>query len=78
MTSGIRFGDSPSRRYGSDLPKLEVFVCTADPVIEPPLMVVNTVVPCWLSITHRSNSRCISAHVLCSRGSRICSKKINY
>uniref|UniRef100_A0A1J3DDT0 Cellulose synthase-like protein E1 n=1 Tax=Noccaea caerulescens TaxID=107243 RepID=A0A1J3DDT0_NOCCA len=37
------FADRLSRRYGSNLPKLDVFVCTADPVIEPPLMVVNTV-----------------------------------
>ncbi|CAA7015426.1 unnamed protein product [Microthlaspi erraticum] len=32
-----------SRRYGNHLPRLDVFVCTADPEIEPPLMVVNTV-----------------------------------
>ncbi|CAG7875263.1 unnamed protein product, partial [Brassica rapa] len=37
------FDDRLSRRYGNDLPRLDVFVCTADPVIEPPLMVVNTV-----------------------------------
>lgn len=37
------FTDRLSRRYGNDLPRLDVFVCTADPVIEPPLMVVNTV-----------------------------------
>ncbi|CAL9219049.1 unnamed protein product [Arabidopsis halleri] len=37
------FSDRLSRRYGNDLPKLDVFVCTADPVIEPPLLVVNTV-----------------------------------
>ncbi|KAJ4918012.1 Cellulose synthase-like protein E1 [Raphanus sativus] len=37
------FADRLSRRYGDDLPKLDAFVCTADPVIEPPLMVVNTV-----------------------------------
>ncbi|XP_010501211.1 PREDICTED: cellulose synthase-like protein E1 isoform X2 [Camelina sativa] len=37
------FPDRLSRRYGNDLPRLDVFVCTADPVIEPPLMVVNTV-----------------------------------
>ncbi|ESQ29882.1 hypothetical protein EUTSA_v10011262mg [Eutrema salsugineum] len=37
------FTDRLSRRYGNDLPTLDVFVCTADPVIEPPLMVVNTV-----------------------------------
>ncbi|CAN6933425.1 unnamed protein product [Brassica oleracea] len=37
------FNDRLSRRYGNNLPSLDVFVCTADPVIEPPLMVVNTV-----------------------------------
>ncbi|KFK35563.1 hypothetical protein AALP_AA4G007100 [Arabis alpina] len=37
------FTDKLSLRYKKDLPRLDVFVCTADPVIEPPLMVVNTV-----------------------------------
>ncbi|KAG2250991.1 hypothetical protein Bca4012_098457 [Brassica carinata] len=37
------FADTLSQRYGNDLPRLDVFVCTADPVIEPPSMVVNTV-----------------------------------
>ncbi|EOA36706.1 hypothetical protein CARUB_v10012240mg [Capsella rubella] len=41
------FSDRLSRRYGNNLPRLDVFVCTADPVIEPPLLVVNTV----LSVT---------------------------
>ncbi|CAA7015427.1 unnamed protein product [Microthlaspi erraticum] len=41
--SRLTFADRLSRSYGSDLPRLDVFVCTADPVIEPPLMVVNTV-----------------------------------
>ncbi|XP_019193725.1 PREDICTED: cellulose synthase-like protein E1 [Ipomoea nil] len=31
------------QRYGNDLPRVDVFVCTADPAIEPPIMVVNTV-----------------------------------
>lgn len=39
----VTFTDRLSRRYNKDLPRLDVFVCTADPVIEPPLMVVNTV-----------------------------------
>jgi len=30
-------------RYEKDLPRVDVFVCTADPVIEPPIMVMNTV-----------------------------------
>ncbi|KAL1189485.1 Cellulose synthase-like protein E1 [Cardamine amara subsp. amara] len=37
------FADRLSRIYGNDLPRLDVFICTADPVIEPPLLVVNTV-----------------------------------
>lgn len=32
-----------STRYENDLPKVDIFVCTADPVIEPPLLVINTV-----------------------------------
>ena len=35
---------SLSLRYDEDeLPKVDVFVCTADPTIEPPALVVNTV-----------------------------------
>lgn len=30
-------------RYEKGLPAVDIFVCTADPVIEPPIMVVNTV-----------------------------------
>ena len=30
-------------RYEKELPKVDIFVCTADPVIEPPVMVINTV-----------------------------------
>ncbi|XP_058202483.1 cellulose synthase-like protein E1 isoform X2 [Rhododendron vialii] len=32
-----------SQRYEKELPGVDVFVCTADPTIEPPIMVVNTV-----------------------------------
>ncbi|GMI79056.1 cellulose synthase like E1 [Hibiscus trionum] len=32
-----------SQRFGEELPGVDVFVCTADPSIEPPSMVVNTV-----------------------------------
>ncbi|EPS62612.1 hypothetical protein M569_12177, partial [Genlisea aurea] len=32
-----------SQRYGDDLPGVDIFVCTADPAIEPPVMVINTV-----------------------------------
>ncbi|KAL7186770.1 hypothetical protein ACSBR2_028486 [Camellia fascicularis] len=30
-------------RYGDKLPAIDIFVCTADPKIEPPTMVINTV-----------------------------------
>ncbi|KAL7186772.1 hypothetical protein ACSBR2_028488 [Camellia fascicularis] len=30
-------------RYGDKLPAVDIFVCTADPKIEPPTMVINTV-----------------------------------
>ena len=30
-------------RYEKDLPGIDIFVCTADPVIEPPVMVINTI-----------------------------------
>lgn len=31
------------RRYENDLPGVDIFVCTADPQIEPPMLVINTV-----------------------------------
>ncbi|XP_059666573.1 cellulose synthase-like protein E6 [Cornus florida] len=37
------FKDRLSKRYGDKLPGVDIFVCTADPTIEPPTMVVNTV-----------------------------------
>ncbi|MBA0676280.1 hypothetical protein Goari_017770 [Gossypium aridum] len=37
------FKDRLSHRYGNELPGVDIFVCTADPVIEPPMMVINTV-----------------------------------
>ncbi|KAI4306227.1 hypothetical protein L6164_029520 [Bauhinia variegata] len=37
------FPDRLSQRYEDRLPKVDIFVCTADPEIEPPAMVVNTV-----------------------------------
>ncbi|KAA8519230.1 hypothetical protein F0562_013486 [Nyssa sinensis] len=37
------FKDRLSQRYKEVLPAVDVFVCTADPVIEPPIMVINTV-----------------------------------
>ncbi|KAE8663141.1 Cellulose synthase-like protein E1 [Hibiscus syriacus] len=32
-----------TKRFGKELPGVDVFVCTADPLLEPPSMVVNTV-----------------------------------
>ncbi|KAB1215087.1 Cellulose synthase-like protein E6 [Morella rubra] len=37
------FKDRLSQRYEKGLPGVDIFVCTADPVLEPPLMVINTV-----------------------------------
>lgn len=37
------FKDRLSQRYENELPGVDIFVCTADPVIEPPMMVINTV-----------------------------------
>ncbi|GFZ12615.1 cellulose synthase like E1 [Actinidia rufa] len=37
------FKDRLSQRHEEELPKVDIFVCTADPVIEPPVMVINTV-----------------------------------
>ncbi|OMO55277.1 Cellulose synthase [Corchorus olitorius] len=39
----IPFKDSLSQRFGKDLPGVDIFVCTADPLIEPPSLVINTV-----------------------------------
>ncbi|KAL3740964.1 hypothetical protein ACJRO7_022133 [Eucalyptus globulus] len=37
------FKDRLSQRYEGDFPGIDIFVCTADPVIEPPTIVINTV-----------------------------------
>ncbi|KAG9448582.1 hypothetical protein H6P81_008547 [Aristolochia fimbriata] len=37
------FKERLSHRYENKLPNVDIFVCTADPTIEPPLLVVNTV-----------------------------------
>ncbi|KAF9611343.1 hypothetical protein IFM89_030132 [Coptis chinensis] len=37
------FRDRLSHRYEDKLPGVDIFVCTADPTIEPPMMVINTV-----------------------------------
>ncbi|CAL5392491.1 unnamed protein product [Camellia sinensis] len=42
-TFRFTFKDRLSKRYENELPKVDIFVCTADPSIEPPMMVINTV-----------------------------------
>ncbi|KAL5803841.1 hypothetical protein ACOSQ3_030641 [Xanthoceras sorbifolium] len=37
------FKDNLSQRYEKELPGVDIFVCTADPQMEPPIMVINTV-----------------------------------
>ncbi|XP_015576998.1 cellulose synthase-like protein E1 [Ricinus communis] len=37
------FKDRLSHRYENNLPQVDIFVCTANPMIEPPAMVINTV-----------------------------------
>ncbi|PIA50630.1 hypothetical protein AQUCO_01200082v1, partial [Aquilegia coerulea] len=37
------FRDRLSLRYEDKLPGVDIFVCTADPTIEPPMMVINTI-----------------------------------
>ncbi|KAL2523792.1 Cellulose synthase-like protein E1 [Abeliophyllum distichum] len=37
------FKDTLSRRYEDKLPAIDIFVCTADPILEPPSMAINTV-----------------------------------
>ncbi|XP_054818246.1 cellulose synthase-like protein E1 [Prosopis cineraria] len=37
------FNDRLSQRYEHSLPRVDMFVCTADPEKEPPIMVMNTV-----------------------------------
>ncbi|KAJ6423706.1 hypothetical protein OIU84_024641 [Salix udensis] len=39
----LTFKDRLSQRYEKFLPRVDVFVCTADPTIEPPIMVISTV-----------------------------------
>ncbi|XP_022139749.1 cellulose synthase-like protein E6 [Momordica charantia] len=44
LTYNFPFMDNLSIRYNDDqLPNVDVFVCTADPIIEPPIMVISTV-----------------------------------
>ncbi|PKU69697.1 Cellulose synthase-like protein E6 [Dendrobium catenatum] len=37
------FKDRLSHRYEDKLPGVDVFICTADPIIEPPIIAINTV-----------------------------------
>lgn len=39
----VPFKDRLLQRYGEKLPGVDIFVCTADPTLEPPTLVVNTV-----------------------------------
>ncbi|KAJ6301785.1 hypothetical protein OIU77_015995 [Salix suchowensis] len=48
LSDGTRFTGSPSRTGSlkdtrNSCPRVDVFVCTADPTIEPPIMVISTV-----------------------------------
>ncbi|KAI8553032.1 hypothetical protein RHMOL_Rhmol06G0313800 [Rhododendron molle] len=43
VTHRYPFKDRLINRYGDKLPAVDVFVCTADPRIEPPTMVISTV-----------------------------------
>ncbi|KAK6917890.1 Cellulose synthase [Dillenia turbinata] len=43
MVYRCTFKDRLSQRYEKRMPGVDVFVCTADPSIEPPVMVINTV-----------------------------------
>ncbi|KAK0598905.1 hypothetical protein LWI29_000601 [Acer saccharum] len=43
MGSSYMLGISDSHLYEDKLPRVDIFVCTADPVMEPPIMVINTV-----------------------------------
>ncbi|RVX14697.1 Cellulose synthase-like protein E6 [Vitis vinifera] len=38
----VPFKDRLLQRYGEKLPGVDIFVCTADPTLEPPTLVVNT------------------------------------
>ncbi|KAH7546946.1 hypothetical protein FEM48_Zijuj01G0255000 [Ziziphus jujuba var. spinosa] len=42
-TYRFTFKDRLSQRFENELPGVDIFVCTADPTIEPPMMVINTV-----------------------------------
>ncbi|XAR56802.1 Cellulose synthase (UDP-forming) [Bertholletia excelsa] len=43
LTYRRTFKERLSQRFESELPAVDVFVCTADPDMEPPMMVINTV-----------------------------------
>ncbi|KAK3003931.1 hypothetical protein RJ639_018040, partial [Escallonia herrerae] len=42
-TYRFTFKDRLTQRHEKELPGVDIFVCTADPTIEPPMMVINTV-----------------------------------
>ncbi|XVE90178.1 hypothetical protein DITRI_Ditri20bG0057400 [Diplodiscus trichospermus] len=37
------YKDRLCQRFEKELPDIDIFVCTADPIIEPPSMVINTI-----------------------------------
>ncbi|KAL6187990.1 hypothetical protein ACLB2K_039385 [Fragaria x ananassa] len=43
LTYRQAFKDRLSQRFENELPGVDIFVTTADPIIEPPMMVMNTV-----------------------------------
>uniref|UniRef100_A0A2P2QLH9 Cellulose synthase-like protein E6 n=1 Tax=Rhizophora mucronata TaxID=61149 RepID=A0A2P2QLH9_RHIMU len=44
VTHSLPSKDRLSQRYGEvELPGVDIFVCTADPMIEPPILVMNTI-----------------------------------
>ncbi|KAI8553033.1 hypothetical protein RHMOL_Rhmol06G0313900 [Rhododendron molle] len=43
VTHRYTFKDRLINRYGDKLPAVDIFVCTADPTMEPPTMVISTV-----------------------------------
>ncbi|KAJ8764958.1 hypothetical protein K2173_010423 [Erythroxylum novogranatense] len=51
VTRRYPFKERLLRRYRDKLPGVDIFVCTADPVLEPPILVMNTVLS-LMAYTH--------------------------
>ncbi|KAF6153812.1 hypothetical protein GIB67_001045 [Kingdonia uniflora] len=43
LNYGLVSSGSSHNQYGNKLPCVDIFVCTADPTMEPPMLVINTV-----------------------------------